>query len=644
MWLENFKRFKGVSFATTGLFAVLLLYVALNYGLQMKAQNDLKYVTAVIQLTDQISPDISLQEAAGVVADLKAFSSGQSVRVAGQTLNTHSLSEFLLYEPSQLDEIIQHLALGTLEPAAKSAEELSASVSERLEQKNQTIAYLRIAALSISAVIYILVLIMLFSRRPSEQVSDVRAEDDANDIIAMVPEGLLVLNQNYRIGSQQSTALRKMFRTDRELDGTFLDFIGRYASTHTVQAIRDGLHLCFTKSAQDSGSWDSNLLKEAEINLPQPDGSSERRYFGFEFTRLADEGPIKQLLVTISDQTEAVQLARQLSDAKDELDTQTNLIVHLIHADHPQLTSYLDLTDTRIQSINAEFKSSVQNSHVNESMLQELSRTARQIKVGAAALSLSSLESGAISFEQGLAMCALNNESNTGHSLAPAIAKFKHLSIEFERLQGLVDRLDLSRLLETPDAHTQEKTEQPTGFAGILQDLAKKLCERSHKRAHLGVMGLTLGDLPDLLQEPFQTIAAQLVRNSILNGAALPDERLNVGKTDYINISVSLNLSGNGYTLLVRDDGEGFDDQAIIDRALSLGIVDSNALENIDRKDAFKLVFHPDFITLEEANLDDGRAMGLGPINAMAKGLGGAVGVQHMRGRYCQFKVTIPAA
>jgi len=69
---------------------------------------------------------------------------------------------------------------------------------------------------------------------------------------------------------------------------------------------------------------------------------------------------------------------------------------------------------------------------------------------------------------------------------------------------------------------------------------------------------------------------------------------------DYINITASLNETDEAYTLLVRDDGEGFDNQAILDRAIELGIIKTEQLDRINVEQAFKLIFHPSFSRVAE--------------------------------------------
>jgi two-component system chemotaxis sensor kinase CheA len=234
----------------------------------------------------------------------------------------------------------------------------------------------------------------------------------------------------------------------------------------------------------------------------------------------------------------------------------------------------------------------------------------------------------------------------------PAITRLKALFTELERMQSLLAKLAEGQTQslvtksdtagELPESESESEPEPLSGFANVLSDLAKTVSQRNGKRTHFSAFGLTLDQLPESLRGPIQSMAVQLVRNSIVHGAMQPQERVLAGKTDYINITASINQADGVYSLLVRDDGEGFDNQAILDRAVELGIIKAEQLDRINLEQAFKLVFQPNFSRLSEANLDGGRGVGLDVVHTMAKELGGKISVQHKHGRFCQFKISIP--
>ncbi len=253
--------------------------------------------------------------------------------------------------------------------------------------------------------------------------------------------------------------------------------------------------------------------------------------------------------------------------------------------------------------------------------------------------------------EEELVLVKNTSDKVSGKALLPAVTKIKDLFSELEQMESLVEKLSQGQtqsLIEEGGSTEQhsilaEETNAP-GFANLLHDLSKTVSKRNNKRAHLEVHGIELTELPNELQETIQSVAVQLVRNSIVHGSLMPDQRLEAGKTDYINITTSLNETDQAYTLYVRDDGEGLDNQAILDRAIEIGMIKPEQLDRIDVKNAFKLIFHPNFSQLSEATLDGGRGVGLSLVHSMVKDLGGAISVQHKLGRFSQFKVSIPKA
>jgi len=284
----------------------------------------------------------------------------------------------------------------------------------------------------------------------------------------------------------------------------------------------------------------------------------------------------------------------------------------------------------------------------------DISRTIHKLKGDAAALGLHNFEFIAHALEEELVTVKNTQQPLSGKALLPAITKLKDLFQELEQMQALTDKLGQGKTqelfpMEAPQqesgAEVVDNLEEPeaeNGLAGILHNLSKTVSKRNDKRAHIATHGLALADLPEKLQEPVQSIAVQLVRNSIVHGALTPQERMQAGKTDYINIITSLTENDESYVLLVRDDGEGFNSDALLDRAIELEIITAEQRSQVGDENAFKLAFHSGFSSLSEANLDGGRGVGLDVVRAMVKEFDGAISVQHKHGLFCQFKIRIP--
>lgn len=648
MRFDNMLRFKGLTFGTLGLMFAFLLYIVLNFILQTTAQKDVKYATALMQLTDQISTDLSLPETERVLVNLDKFKTGQSVRVAGESVDTYALADFLSPETSTLNDVVAGLRNANPGNAAKSAQALSSSVKNRLERKLKLINYLQIAAAIVAVVFYLLAIVPMILRLSETQDTEVKVVDETKGIMSTVTEGLFLLDHDYQIGLEQSSSLKKMFKIERDLEGDFFDFIGQYVSPHTVQTAREFLGLLYGDRVKEKLIKDLNPLNEVEINLVRRDGSYESRYLDFQFNRVMEDGVLKQLLVSVTDETRRVLLEQELAETKQEQEAQMDLLLRILQVDQSQLKAFFNAAESDLLSVNATLEARGHGDAEIRKKVLDISRTVHKLKGDASALGLHKFEFAAHALEEELVNAKATQEPMTGKSLLPAITKLKDLFSELEQMQGLVEKLSQGQTKEFIDGSdssqpvAQNEPSAQNGLAGLLHDLAKTVSERNDKRAHLSSFGLNLDQLPETLQEPMQSMAVQLVRNSVVHGALLPEERMKAGKTDYINISTSLNQTDDAYVLLVRDDGEGFDNQAILNRAVELGIIKTEQLEKIDKEQAFKLIFHPAFSRLSEANLDGGRGVGLDVVRTMAKELGGAISVQHKHGRFCQFRVSIP--
>jgi len=644
MSLEKMLRFKGLTFGTLGLVTVFLLYLVLNLGLQTSAQKQIKYATAAMQLVDRVSTDLNGAEVDGILESLGAFKTGESVRIANEIWNTKTLADFLSPEPSQLDNLISQLNANDLIIASESAQALAANVDRRLERKLKLVSYLQLAAGVIAVLVYILGIAPMIMRLSDVEDTEEKVVDETKGIMNTVSEGLFLLDTEYQIGLEQSASLKQMFKTERDLEGDFFDFIGQYVSPHTVQTAREFLGLLYGDRVKEKLIKDLNPLNEVEINLVRRDGSYESRYLDFQFNRVMEDGALKQLLVSVTDETKRVLLERELAETKEEQEAQIDLLLRILQVERTQLKSFFDSADTDLRGVNSVLEARGHGDMEIRKKVMDISRIVHKLKGDASALGLHKFEFVAHGLEEELVTVKSSGDTLTGKSLLPAITKLKDLFAELSRMQSLVEKLGdgQSDLLNDVTVGEQPEQTASSGLAGLLNDLARTVSERNDKRAHLTTFGLTLEQLPESLQEPIQSMAVQLVRNSIVHGASSPEERLSAGKTDYINITTSLNQTDDAYNLLVRDDGEGFDNQAILDRAVELGIIKAEQLSRIDLAQAFKLIFHPGFSRLSEANLDGGRGVGLDVVHAMAKDLGGAISVQHKFGRYCQFKVAIP--
>jgi len=172
-----------------------------------------------------------------------------------------------------------------------------------------------------------------------------------------------------------------------------------------------------------------------------------------------------------------------------------------------------------------------------------------------------------------------------------------------------------------------------------LHNIVSTLCERTDKRASLLTYGFDeQTEIPEQLADVMVSSSVQFIRNSIIHGGLLPQARLAQNKTDFLNIVASVTNSEKGYTLIVRDDGEGLDEEAILARAIELEMIDEDAAKKLKSGAAARFIFKSGFSIKEEADIDAGRGVGLNSVYSMIVKAGGTISMRHKQGSFCQFQ------
>jgi len=135
-----------------------------------------------------------------------------------------------------------------------------------------------------------------------------------------------------------------------------------------------------------------------------------------------------------------------------------------------------------------------------------------------------------------------------------------------------------------------------------------------------------------------------MVRNSVSHGIELPDDREKMGKPRVGNIIVSARYRGNGIEIEVSDDGGGIAKEKVVDKAISLGLIDSDQREMIlvDDQAVFSLLFKPGFSTREKADNISGRGVGMDVVMQNISQINGKVDIQSEAGKGTTFRIKLP--
>jgi chemotaxis protein histidine kinase CheA len=408
-----------------------------------------------------------------------------------------------------------------------------------------------------------------------------------------------------------------------------------------------------------------------EVHFDNPAGGFETHFLEFDFNRVKSDGAMSHLLVTVNDVTKRVLLSRELQESQEKAQQQLDMLLRILHVDPESLTSFLTDAEVSLKMVNSILKEPAREEAAFRSKIDSIYRQVHAVKGEAAALGLKTVEQRAHAFEESLN--ELKSRANlSGSDFLPLVVKlddlFNHLAQVREMLGRLVDlhqAIATRRVSAPATADTDKKVGEwltgqgadqslestgllsgkqvASGLENTLQKLASKVAESQSKRVDLKFHGLDR--VPESYKRAVKDITIQLVRNAVVHGIELPQDRLASQKPEagVLNIDF-VDRGSEGYELVVRDDGRGLQLDRIKEVAIDRGLITPAQAQLLDARQAMALIFRPGFSTSEDVTTDAGRGAGMDLVRVLVAEMGGRVGLASASGRFAKFKIWLPAA
>jgi signal transduction histidine kinase len=491
-------------------------------------------------------------------------------------------------------------------------------------------------------------------RRQATLLAD--AQQQTDDILRTVKDGLFLLDAQHRIGAAHSASLTRLFKRDGLAGTTFEGLLRPLVPEKTLSTAMKFVDVLWSERTKENLVRSINPLQEIEVSFDNGHGGLETRWLEFDFHRVRRDGRLESLLVSVNDVTQRVQLARELAESREKAQSQLDTLLGILHLDPQQLRSFLDDSDAAMKMINAILREPAREETAFRRKLDSIFRQIHAIKGESAALGLGTVESRAHEFEDALKELR-ERQTLSGGDFLPLVVKLDDLFTHLGSIRDLVQRLSALSLGDpgarpvaladvdapAPDAAPARKPVADDPLAQSLAQLVDRVAADRGKQARLEATGL--GGVPGDYRRAVKDIAVQVVRNAVVHGIEAPDLRERCGKAPAGLVRVEFRAEGpQGFRLVIEDDGGGLSPRRIRESAVKRGLVTPDEAARLDSKQLMALLFRPGFSTHDEADENAGRGVGMNVVAELVKELKGRIAVATGEGRYTRFTIALPPA
>ncbi len=203
--------------------------------------------------------------------------------------------------------------------------------------------------------------------------------------------------------------------------------------------------------------------------------------------------------------------------------------------------------------------------------------------------------------------------------------------------EALAQQARMNRDLQ--QALTHIRTMPFSNFAEHFYRVTRQAARDMNKKAILRIQGGHL-EMDRSVLEKMNSPLEHLLRNSVVHGIEMPAKRLEMGKPEIGQITISLRQAGNETIMTLNDDGAGLDIDRIREKALQHGLMRTN--ETLSDKQVILFIFAHGLSTVQELSEVAGRGIGLDVVKNEITSLGGRVEVTSENNVGVTFTIYLP--
>lgn len=458
------------------------------------------------------------------------------------------------------------------------------------------------------------------------------AKKQTDSIMAHVDEGIFLLDSTLNIGSEYSRELEKIFGIKNLENRSLLNLLEKKIDEKIFSATKDYLDMFFKPTINIQLLEEINPLDRVELHFVESDFGFITKYLEFTFAPIISEEKTGNILCTVKDITEEIELAKKLKAQETRTKKQMEQLFQIINVDPAMLNEFILDAESELENINTLLKSDEKDYNL---IINSIYQSVHAIKGNALLLGLSHTSKKLHGIEDEIS--EVREKELSWNELLKFTIRLSEIKNEINDVKDLVERV-----LAFRSNKDVKKIVQKDLLINAVERTINVLSKERNIEVNLVTDNFNSKAVTAKYRKVVKDILIQLTRNSLAHGIEEPKVRSSLAKEKVGTIIISSAVEDGKFTLSFKDDGRGLNAHTIKEKAKSIEAFKNMDFDGMTDQRVLSLIFHPRFSTAKETTFAAGRGIGLNLIKATVEKNGGSLKVRSARGKFCEFVITLP--
>lgn len=451
-----------------------------------------------------------------------------------------------------------------------------------------------------------------------------------------IQQGIFLLDKDFKISKFHSKAMKDIFNDERIAGENFANFMRPMILPREMEALEMFMRHLFNPDMDEDVVNQLNPVDRVKIHTEQ-DGVVYTKYIRVEFTRIYRKEVIRNVMVTVSDETESVLLQQHLDEAQIKKQQETERVLSILKIDPSILRGFLYNSTKMLKSISDRYEK-----HEGEDYTALLSFTMdiiHNLKGNAVVIGMDLMSNKFHEIEE--AIVALKNKKRvTGKD-------FLAILYEIDEANRMIEDIK-EMLFKIVDIYKKFPAEGHSATNVMLLEALEKgasfIAKEEGKNVEINFLNEQNIVIPEEYVDPFKDVMIQLIRNSIVHGIESPEDRIKAGKVIAGEVRIELDKTEkDDLVVWYSDDGAGLDHARIKKNALDRGLVMEFEVEKMTGSEIEEMIFLEGFSTSEKSNRHAGRGQGMHLVQSIINDQKGHYKFEAPSGQSFGLKIVLPS-